>query len=34
MTLATVAIPGYYLPTGGRVEDLGGNVYREWKGAE
>jgi hypothetical protein len=28
------SLPGYYLPTGGRVEDLGGNVYREWKGAE
>lgn len=28
------SLPGYYLPTGGRVEDMGGNVYREWKGAE
>jgi len=28
------SLPGYYLPTGGRVEDLGGNTYREWKGAE
>lgn len=28
------SLPGDYLPTGGRVEDLGGNTYREWKGAE
>lgn len=28
------SLPGYYLPTGGSVEDLGGNVYREWRGAE
>lgn len=28
------SLPGYYLPTGGRVEDLGGNTYREWRGAE
>lgn len=28
------SLPGYYLPTGGRVEDMGGNVYREWRGAE
>lgn len=28
------SLPGYYLPTGGQVEDLGGNTYREWKGAE
>lgn len=33
-----VAGPGslmtYYLPTGGRVEDLGGNTFRPWRGAE
>lgn len=28
------SLPGDYLPTGGRVEDLGGNTYREWRGAE
>ena len=28
------SLPGYYLPTGGIVEDLGGNVYREWRGAQ
>lgn len=28
------SLPGYYLPTGGTVEDLGGNAYREWRGME
>jgi len=28
------SLPGYYLPTGGSVEDLGGNVYRPWKGEQ
>lgn len=28
------SLPGYYLPTGGTVEDLGGNTYRPWRGAE
>lgn len=28
------SLPGFYLPTGGQVEDLGGNTYREWRGAE
>lgn len=28
------SLPGDYLPTGGIVEDLGGNVYREWRGAQ
>lgn len=28
------SLPSYYLPTGGTVEDLGGNVYKPWKGAE
>lgn len=28
------SLPGYYLPTGGLVEDLGGNTYRPWRGAE
>lgn len=26
------SLPGYYLPTGGQVEDLGGNVFRPWRG--
>lgn len=28
------SLPSYYLPTGGTVEDLGGNVYKPWRGAE
>lgn len=28
------SLPGFYLPTGGQVEDLGGNVYRPWRGAQ
>jgi hypothetical protein len=28
------SLPGDYLPTGGRVEDLGGNVYRDWRGMQ
>lgn len=28
------SLPGYYLPTGGGVEDLGGNTYKPWRGAQ
>lgn len=28
------SLPGDYLTTGGRVEDLGGNTYRPWRGAQ